>query len=287
MTDASHPLHAELEQQLRHNLELRAALDDCRLAASSPPLPLAAWQLPLLQLALSASPAGQSASPASPETLLLPPASQPAGWLARLQLAWVHLGQGEAEAAAALQAELQTQLKATDASGQAGLDLLNRVISSQAWLACSVTPPPAEHSALASAGLRMALDRLSLTPDGLGLGIEGWCIDPAGQLAGLVLLRGSQALPLPLAALQRRARADLAPLLQEQHMAANWPAGFHLALPLPAATAAATAAVGAAAQPVLFVRLHNGEQFCLSRPIHPEPLAWSRLLALSPPWPVP
>lgn len=238
MTDASQPLQAELEQQLRLNLELRAALDDCRLAASSP-LPLAAWQLPLLQHALGSS----------PEAPPLPPAADPAGWLARLQLAWVRLGQGQAEAAAALQAELQTQLNAADDSGLAGLDLLNRVLDSQAWLAGNATPPPAEHSAIGSAGLRLALDQLSLTADGRGLCIDGWCIDPAGQLAALVLLRGPQALPLP------------------------------------PATGDANANISD--QPVLFVQLHNGEQACLSRPVHPEHLAWSELLALSPPWPAP
>jgi hypothetical protein len=269
MTDASHPLQAELEQQLRLNLELRAALDDCRQAASSP-LPLTAWQLPLLQLALGPDPAAPP----------LPPAADPVGWLARLQLAWVRLGQGQAEAAAALQAELQAQLNAADDNGLAGLDLLNRVLDSQAWLAASPSPPPAEYSALASAGLRFAIDRLSLTAGGQGLCLEGWCIDPAGQLAALVLLRGPQALPLPLAALQRSPRVDLAPLLQEQDLTPNWPAGFRLAMPLPAAATSG-------GQPVLFVRLHNGEQFCLSRPIHPDPLAWAELLALSPAWPAP
>jgi hypothetical protein len=266
MTDASPPLQADLEQQLRHNLELRAALDDCRLAATAP-LPLAAWQLPLLQLALGT------------DTPPLPAASDPLGWLARLQLAWVRLGQGQAEAATALQAELQGHLSAADETGLAGLDLLNRVLASQAWLAGSTSSPPAEHSALASSGLRIALDQLNLTTNGQGLCIQGWCIDPAGQLAALVLLRGPQALPLPLAALQRSPRADLAPLLHEQNLAPSWPAGFRLALPLPPPHTDTP--------PVLFVRLHNGEQFCLSRPVHPEPLAWAELLALSPAWPAP
>jgi hypothetical protein len=147
MSDASHPLQAELEQQLRLNLELRAALDDCRQAATSAPVPLAAWQLPLLQLALGSG----------TDTPPLPPAAAPAGWLARLQLAWVRLGQGHAEAAAALQAELQSQLDAADHAGLAGLDLLNRVLDSQAWLDASPTLPPAEHSALTTAGFRLTL----------------------------------------------------------------------------------------------------------------------------------
>ncbi len=285
MTSPSHHLQAELEQQLRSNLELRAALDDCRLAAASP-LPLAAWQLPLLQLALALD---SSAAAPSPEALQLPPAATPAGWKARLQLAWVQLGQGHAEAAAALQAELQAQLGAvegaavegvTNAPLAVGLDLLNRVLSSQAWLAENATPPSAKHSTLLSAGLRMALDELTLTPGGQALCIKGWCIDPASQLAALVLLRGRQALPLPLAALQRSPRPDLGPLLEQQGLSDRWPAGFRLALPLPPGAEAG-------ALPVLFVLLHNGEQFCLTRPAHPSPMSWSDLLALSPPWPSP
>lgn len=269
------PLQAQLEQQLRLNIELRAELDDCRLAAAAAsPLPLAAWQLSQVQIALAAMPE------ATPATLHLPPASTAPGWLARLQLAWVQLGQGHGAAAATLQAELQDHLRGADKAGAAGLDLLNRVLASQVWLAGSTTPPPAEHSALNSAGLRLALDQLALSSCGQALCLSGWCIDPAYQLAALVLLRGGQALSVPLAALQRFQRTDLAPMLEEQGLAAHWPAGFNLAMALPPAANPGEA-------PVLFVLLHNGEQFCLSRPISPRPICWTELLASPLPWPLP
>jgi hypothetical protein len=54
---------------------------------------------------------------------------------------------------------------------------------------------------------------------------------------------------------------------------------FRLALPLPPAHTDTP--------PVLFVLLHNGEQFCRSPPVHPDPQAWAELLALSPAWPAP
>jgi hypothetical protein len=147
-------------------------------------------------------------------------------------------------------------------------------------LAGSTTPPPAEHSALNSAGLRLALDQLALSSCGQALCLRGWCIDPAYQLAALVLLRGGQALPVPLAALQRFQRTDLAPMLEEQGLAAHWPAGFNMAMALPPAANPGEA-------PVLFVLLHNGEQFCLSRPISPRPICWTELLASPLPWPLP
>ena len=119
----------------------------------------------------------------------------------------------------------------------------------------------------------MVLDQIALTTDGRAVACSGWCIDPAAQLASLVLLRGPQALPIPLAALQRHPRPDLAPLLLAQGLPANWPAGFRIASPIPA--------TGAAAEPVVvFVLLHNGDQFCLSRQPDPEaPLSWVAVLA--------
>jgi len=120
--------------------------------------------------------------------------------------------------------------------------------------------------------VRMALDRIASTPDGLALCCSGWCIDPAAQLAALVLLRGPQALPIPLAALQRSPRPDLAPLLVEQGLPAPWPAGFGVTLAMPACPTEAPA--------VVFVLLHNGDQFCLSRaPDRDEPLSWADVLA--------
>jgi len=265
-------LRAELEQQCRINLELRAELDDCRQSSAMAfPLLAEAWQLPQLQLALAPR---LDLSPAALE--LFPPDTMP-GWLARLGLAWLQLGRGIAEAAAALQAELSAHLPGDDAGAAARLDLLNRVLASQRWLAGSPTPPPADHNALARTGLRMAIDELSSSSCGQAIAISGWCIDPARQLAALVLLRGPQAVPLPLAYLQRAPRPDLAPLLQEQGLDSRWPAGLRLRLALPP--------LAAATQPVLFVLLHNGDQFCLALPPSAAPFSWAQLLAEPLAWP--
>lgn len=260
----------ELEQQCRMNLELRAELDDCRQSSAVAfPLPAGAWQLPQLQLALAPR-LGVSAH-LSPAALELAPPDTGPGWLARLRLAWLQLGHGLADAAAALQAELSAHLPGGDAGAAAGLDLLNRVLASQRWLADSPTTPPAEHNALASTGLRMAIDELSSSSCAQAIAISGWCIDPARQLAALVLLRGPQAVPVPLACLERMPRPDLAPLLQEQGLDPRWPAGLRLRLGLPPLTAAA--------QPMLFVLLHNGDQFCLALPPSAVPFSWAQLLA--------
>ena len=268
-------LRAELEEQCRINLELRAELDDCRqTGAMALSLPAQAWQLPQLQLALA--PRLEGSAHLSPAALALPPPDTTPGWLARLGLAWLQLGIGLADAPAALQAELSPLLPGGDAGAAAGLDLLNRVLASQRWLAASPTPPPADHNALARTGLRMAIDELSSSPCGQAIAISGWCIDPARQLAALVLLRGPQAVPIPLACLQRVPRPDLAPLLQEQGLDPHWPAGLRLHLALPP--------LADAVPPVLFILLHNGDQFCLALPPSAAPFSWAQLLAEPLPW---
>ncbi|MFM7548326.1 MAG: hypothetical protein ACKO8I_05525 [Cyanobacteriota bacterium] len=145
------------------------------------------------------------------------------------------------------------------------------MLASQSWLAGSPTPPPADHNALARTGLRMAIDELSSSRCGQAIAMSGWCIDPARQLAALVLLRGPQALPIPLACLQRAPRPDLAPLLQEQGLDPRWPAGLRLRLALPP--------LADSPSPVLFVLLHNGDQFCLALPPSAAPFSWAQLLA--------
>ncbi len=121
--------------------------------------------MPLLQLALGTT---------NPDALQLQPASSPRGWAARVLLAWVLLGLGHADDASALQAELQAHL-GTGATLD-DLDLLNRVLATQGWLASSPTSPPADLNAFDSAGVRMALDRIACTPDGIALCCSGSCI---------------------------------------------------------------------------------------------------------------
>ena len=95
-------LRAELEEQCRINLELRAELDDCRqTGAMALSLPAQAWQLPQLQLALA--PRLEGSAHLSPAALALPPPDTTPGWLARLGLAWLQPGIGLADATAALQ----------------------------------------------------------------------------------------------------------------------------------------------------------------------------------------
>ncbi|MFM7548327.1 MAG: hypothetical protein ACKO8I_05530 [Cyanobacteriota bacterium] len=89
-------LRAELEQQCRINLELRAELDDCRQSSTMAfPLPAEAWQLPQLQLALA--PRLEDSADLSPGALELAPPDTLPGWLARLGLAWLQLGRGLAK----------------------------------------------------------------------------------------------------------------------------------------------------------------------------------------------
>lgn len=248
-------LRDELAWQLRINLELKAELDRGQSAPAA--MPSGAWQLSLLQLAL----------PSTPHDL--PACSDPSGWQARLRLAWLHLGAGQVDLAQAHHGELLPYVAVADHALIGSLDLLSRVLATHAWLATTITPPAPQHSALPTSGLRMAVDAMQQTPCGNGLAITGWCIDPALQLASLILLRGPQAMPIPLAALQRHSRPDVDP-----HNSVGW----RLVLALPPLPQPPPA-------PVLLVVLHNGDQFCLSLPMDPEPLSWAELLAQPFDWP--
>lgn len=251
----SQQLQDELAWQLRVNLELQAELDRSQVAPVW--LPTDAWQLSLLQLALPPTP------------IVLPAFSDPRGWQARLRLAWLHLGAGEVVLAQALHAELLPHVAVADNALIDSLDLLGRVLATQTWLATTITPPAPQHSALPTSGLRMAVDSMQQTSCGNGLAITGWCIDPALQLASLIMLRGPQALPIPLAALQRHSRPDV-----DSHTAVGW----RLVLALPPLLQPPPA-------PVLLVVLHNGDQFCLSLPPATEPLTWGELIAEPLAWP--
>lgn len=248
-------LRDELAWQLRVNLELQAELDRGQVAPAS--MTSGAWQLSMLQLALP--------SPLHD----LPPCNAPPGWQARLRLAWLHLGAGEVHLAQSLHAELLPHVAVADHALIGCLDLLGRVLATQTWLATTITPPAPQHSALPISGLRMAVDAMRQTPCGNGMAITGWCIDPALQLASLTLMRGPQALPIPLAAMQRHTRPDL-----DLHT----PVGWRLAMALPPLPQQPPS-------PVLLVVLHNGDQFCLSLPPAAEPLSWVELLAQPFDWP--
>ena len=83
-----------------------------------------------------------------------------------------------------------------------------------------------------------------------------------------MLLRGPQALPLPLSGLQNIPRPDLAGMLAQAGLPEDTPAGFRLALVQGIEEALPTSG----GDGHLFVVLRSGDQFCLRQPLHELPL---------------
>ena len=180
-------------------------------------------------------------------------------------LAWLALAQGDLDRGRGLLERLQ-QLP-VDNEGLERRDLLARVVSTLDWLA--QTPPDAVGSSRqGDDGLAIALDALRISPCGSLLQVSGWRLGPDDAIAHLVLLRGPQALPLPLSGLQNLPRPDLAGMLAQAGLPEDTPAGFRLAL----VQGIEEAQPPSGGDGHLFVVLRSGDQFCLRQPLHELPL---------------
>jgi hypothetical protein len=127
----------------------------------------------------------------------------------------------------------------------------------------------------------LSLDVCSLSPCGRFLHLEGWLIDPSGQLGGLALRRAGQLLPLAPEQFSRRVRSDLSHLLAEHGLPADHPAGFSLSLALAEEQAVAPASGDVA---TLFLLRPEGPAITVSTGITIAPPTAANLIPLLGPW---
>lgn len=127
----------------------------------------------------------------------------------------------------------------------------------------------------------LSLDVCSISPCGRFLHMEGWLIDPTGQLGGLVLRRAGQLLPLAPEQFSRRVRSDLSHLLAEHGLPADHAAGFSLSLALPEEQAVAPTRGDVA---TLFLLRPEGPAIAVSTAIAIAPPTAVRLIPLLGPW---
>jgi hypothetical protein len=127
----------------------------------------------------------------------------------------------------------------------------------------------------------LSLDVCSLSPCGRFLHLEGWLIDPTGQLGGLALRRAGQLLPLAPEQFSRRVRSDLSHLLAEHGLPADHPAGFSLSLALAEEQAVAPASGDLA---TIFLLRPEGPALTVSTAIAIAPPTADRLIPLLGPW---
>jgi hypothetical protein len=127
----------------------------------------------------------------------------------------------------------------------------------------------------------LSLDVCSLSPCGRFLHLEGWLIDPTGQLGGLALRRAGQLLPLAPEQFSRRVRSDLSHLLAEHDLPAGHPAGFSLSLALAEEQAVAPASGDLA---TLFLLRPEGPAIAVSTGIAIAPPTAAELIPLLGPW---
>lgn len=188
-------------------------------------------------------------------------------------LAWLMLALGRRD-------RLPELLRTLAALGEVGagsdLELLGRVSSTLEWLdGADVDALSHARDLAVEAGLVAAIDLVQVSTCGSLLNIEGWIVDPGRQLRELFVIRGQSVERLDLSMAKASARTDLAEVLQRCGAGADHHPGFSLHR-LATREARRPAQAGEAA--VLFLVLHNGDQFCLRCPLLPAPLRTANIL---------